>query len=122
MEMVRNSIVVLVAGITLFVAGCSSTPKVADLTGSLSNSLIQAGLKDVSVSQDRDKGVVTLGGHVGIDTDKVQAESIARSVAPGQVIANQIAILPAGLETAAKDITELPRRDNPTAPRPQTEP
>jgi osmotically-inducible protein OsmY len=31
----------------------------------------------VSVSQDRDKGVVTLGGHVAADGDKSQAESIA---------------------------------------------
>jgi hypothetical protein len=32
-------------------------------------SLDQAGFKDVSVSQDRDKGVVTLGGQVASDGD-----------------------------------------------------
>jgi hypothetical protein len=33
------------------------------------------------VNSDRDKGVVTLGGHVAADGDKSQAESIARSIA-----------------------------------------
>ena len=32
-----------------------------DVSDSIRKSLDQAGLKDVSVSQDRDKGVVTLG-------------------------------------------------------------
>ena len=60
------------------IAGCSSTPTqsvaVADTIG---QSLKQAGLKDVSVSQDRDKGVVTLTGTTTSDADKSQAESIA---------------------------------------------
>ena len=54
-------------------AGCSSTTKSPDVTGSIRTSLDQAGYKDVSVSQDRDKGVVTLSGHVVADTDKAQA-------------------------------------------------
>ena len=93
---------VLVAG-TL--AGCSATatrsPVVSD---NIRKSLDAAGLKDVSVSQDRDKGVVTLSGHVETGSDKSQAESIARSVAGNQVVANQIAILPRGLESDAKRI------------------
>ncbi|MGA7412793.1 MAG: hypothetical protein WBW33_20105 [Bryobacteraceae bacterium] len=40
-------------------AGCSATTKSPDVTASLRKSLDQAGLKDVSVSQDREKGVVT---------------------------------------------------------------
>ena len=47
-------------------------------------SLDQANLKEVSVSQDRDKGVVTLGGRVATDGDKSQAESLAKSIAGGQ--------------------------------------
>ena len=63
-------------------AGCSTTSrKSADISGSIRTSLDQAGLKDVSVTQDRDKGVVTLGGHVAADADKSNAESIARSAA-----------------------------------------
>src|SRR5665213_1026139 len=44
-----------------------------DVSDSIRKSLDQAGLKDVSVSQDRDKGVVTLGGHVAADAGKSQA-------------------------------------------------
>ena len=85
--------------------GCSTThPKSTDVTASVRTSLDQAGLKDVSVDQDRDKGVVTLGGHVATDNDKAQAESIARSIAGAQVVANQIAVIPPGAESAAKDI------------------
>jgi hyperosmotically inducible protein len=59
-------------------------------------SLKQAGLKDVSVTQDRDKGVVTLGGNVPDDGAKQQAESVAKGLAAGQVVADQIAVLPPG--------------------------
>jgi hypothetical protein len=75
-------------------AGCSNTPKSASAAGNIRKSLDQSGLEDVSVSQDRDKGVVTLGGHVSADGDKTHAEQIARSLSDTQVIANEIAILP----------------------------
>ena len=45
-------------------AGCSQTVKPPDVAGNIRSALDQAGLKKVSVDQDRDKGVVTLGGHV----------------------------------------------------------
>ena len=64
--------------------------------------LDQAGLKKVSVTQDRDKGVVTLGGHVAADGDKAQAEAIAKSIAGGQVVSDQIAVLPSGAESDAR--------------------
>jgi hyperosmotically inducible protein len=76
-------------------AGCSSTSQTPAVADSVSKSLTQAGLKDVSVQQDRDKGVVTLGGHVATDAEKAQAQQIAQSLAPNQVVANQVAVLPA---------------------------
>ena len=85
--------------------GCSTTStKAPDVSDSVRASLDQAGYKDVSVSQDRDKGVVTLGGHVAADSDKSQAESIARSIAGAQVVSNQIAVLPLGAESEAKTV------------------
>ena len=85
--------------------GCSTTStKAPDVSDSVRASLDQAGYKDVSVSQDRDKGVVTLGGHVAADSDKSQAESIARSLAGTQVVSNQIAVLPPGGEHEAKTV------------------
>ena len=85
--------------------GCSRTSKLSpDVSDSIRKSLDQAGLKDVSVTQDRDKGVVTLGGSVKTDADKAQAESIANSIATGQVVADQIAVNPPGAESEAKAI------------------
>lgn len=86
-------------------AGCSTTStKSADVSDSIRKSLDQAGFKDVSSSQDRDKGVVTLSGHVRVDADKLQAESIAKSIAIGQVVSNQIAVVPVGAESDAKAV------------------
>ena len=86
-------------------AGCSTTStKTADVSDSIRTSLDKAGFKDVSASQDRDKGVVTLGGHVVADGDKSQAESIARSIAGAQVVSNQIAVIPPGVESDAKTV------------------
>jgi osmotically-inducible protein OsmY len=88
-------------------SGCSSgTPKSADVAGPIRQALGSAGIKDVSVSQDRDKGVVTLGGHVTAEAAKAQAESIAASLAQGQVVANEIAIVTPGVESQAKAINE----------------
>ena len=91
---------VMAVGFTF--VGCSSTSKSPDVSDSIRKSLDQPGLKDVSVSQDRDKGIVTLRGHVAADGDKAQAESIARSIAGGQVISDEIAVLPPGAEREAK--------------------
>jgi hyperosmotically inducible periplasmic protein len=92
----------LVAICTL--AGCTGAEKSPDVSDGIRKSLDQAGLKNVSVSQDRDKGVVTLSGNVAADGDKAQAESIAKSIAGGQVVADQIAVLPPGGESDAKTV------------------
>jgi osmotically-inducible protein OsmY len=85
-------------------AGCSATDKSPDVTDGIRASLDQNGLKDISVSQDRDKGVVTLSGHVATDADKAQAASLAKSIAGQQVVANEIIVTPAGIEADAKKI------------------
>jgi osmotically-inducible protein OsmY len=79
--------------------GCSTTDtKAPDVAGTIRTSLDQAGLKGVTARQDRDKGVVTLAGHVAVDAEKAQAESIAKGIAGNQVVANQIEVLPPGAE------------------------
>jgi len=83
-------------------AGCSHTVKTPDVSGDVRKALDQAGLKNVSVHQDRDKGVVTLDGHVAADADKTQAENIARSAAGAQVVSDQIAVIPVGDESDAR--------------------
>ena len=85
-------------------AGCSSMTQSPDVAGSIRKSLDQAGFKDVSVSQDRDKGVVTLSGHVLADNDKAQVEQLAKTIAVGEVVADQIIVLPPGGENIAKAV------------------
>jgi hyperosmotically inducible protein len=93
--------VLLVGGLL----GCSNSPTQSpDVTDSVRRSLDQAGYKDVSVSQDRDKGVVTLSGTVASESDKAQAESLVKAAAGGQVVANTIAVRPPGDESAAKAV------------------
>ena len=84
-------------------AGCSATStkstdstKSAALSDSIRKSLDQANLKDVSASYDRSTGVVTLGGQVEMGRDKSEAESIVKSIAGGQAVSNQIAVISAG--------------------------
>ena len=84
-------------------AGCSpASTKSADVSSQIRTSLDQAGFSKVSVSQDRDLGVVTLAGHVATERDKSQAESVARSIAGAQVVSNQIAVIPPGAESEAE--------------------
>jgi hyperosmotically inducible protein len=85
-------------------AGCSNTNQSPDVTDNIRKSLDQAGYKDVSVSQDREKGVVTLTGTVPTEGDKSQAESIAKSSAGAQVVADQIGVRPPGNESDAKTV------------------
>jgi hyperosmotically inducible periplasmic protein len=95
-------VVLLIAGC---LSACSNTPsKSPDVADNIRKSLDQANLKDVSVSQDRDKGVVTLTGTTASDSDKAQAESIARSIAGSQVVSNEIAVRPLNDSSMAKKI------------------
>jgi len=105
MKTTKLFVILLAAFVIGTVLGCSMfSTKSPDVSDSIRKSLDQAGLKDVSVSQDRDKGIVTLGGQVSSNDQKAQAESLAKSIAGAQVVANQIAVLPAGAEREAKAI------------------
>jgi osmotically-inducible protein OsmY len=92
-----SSLLTVVAAVTL--AGCSQTIKSPDVSENLRKALDDSGLKKVSIAQDREKGVVTLSGRVEADGDKARAEGIATSIASGQVVSDQIAVVPAGAES-----------------------
>ena len=105
MKRLRLSVSMLTLLAVGTLAGCSGTPrKSPDVSDSIRKSLDEAGFKDVSVSQDRDKGIVTLGGQVASENDKSQAESLAKSIAGAQVVADQIAVIPVGAEKDAKAV------------------
>src|ERR1039458_5737843 len=105
MKAVRLSVAMLSLLAVGILVGCSQTStKSPEVSDSIRKSLDQAGFKNVSVSQDRDKGVVTLGGKVTSENDKAQAEALAKSLAGSQVVANQIAVIPVGVESDAKAV------------------
>src|SRR5580700_8040494 len=81
--------------LSVMLGGCSQTStKSPAVASNISKSLDQAGIKNVSVTQDRDNGVVTLKGNVATQDIKNQAENIAKGVANGQVVADEIAVVP----------------------------
>ena len=105
MKKIKVSLTVIALLAAGALAGCSGTvAKSPEVSDGIRKSLDQAGFKDVSVNQDRDKGIVTLGGQVASDSDKMQAESVAKSLAGSQVVADQIAVIPPGLEKEAKAV------------------
>lgn len=61
-------------------------------------------LSNVSVSQDREKGVMTLSGSVASDDQKTQAQSLAKQAAPDYTIANEIGVEPPGDQSQAKAV------------------
>src|ERR1700687_3138748 len=98
------SLALTACAIALTLACSDRPPKAPDIAGDIRHSLDQAGLNDVSVSQDRDKSVVTLTGKVATDDDKARAESIARSIAGTEVVSNEIGVRPNGDERTAKKV------------------
>jgi hyperosmotically inducible protein len=89
----------------VFTIACSQQrAKAPDVSDSIKDSLKAANLGDVKVSQDRDKGVVTLSGDVKTEDDKAQAETIAKQNANGMIIANEIGVRPEGAEGDAKKV------------------
>jgi hyperosmotically inducible protein len=105
MKTIKLFLTVLTLAATGILAGCSTTAaKSPDVSDSIRKSLDQGGFKNVSVSQDRDKGVVTLGGQVASENAKLDAESLAKSLAGAQVVADQIAVIPVGGERDAKAV------------------
>lgn len=86
---------VLLGGAILFVsmiAGCHQS--YPDAKGAVTDSLKANSLGNVDVSQDRDKGVMTLKGNVASDSDKQEAEDLSKRAAPGYTIANEIGVRP----------------------------
>jgi len=105
MRLLKNVLTpVAIVAIALTLACANRPPKAPDVTSDIRHALDQAGLSNVSVSQDREKSVVTLTGNVATDDDKSRAESIARSISGTQVVSNEIGVRPAGDESTAKKV------------------
>jgi hyperosmotically inducible periplasmic protein len=82
-----------VLGSLLVFAGCEKAAH-PDEKAAVTNSLNSNNLSAVSVSQDRDKGVITLSGNVASQDLKSQAETLAKQAAPDYSVADEIGVRP----------------------------
>jgi hyperosmotically inducible protein len=99
MEFTRSSRPFLLASAALLaggmiIAGCNNKASHPDEKSAVTNSLNGNNLNAVNVSQDRDKGVMTLSGNVDNADAKDKAESLAKQAAPDYTIANEIGVRP----------------------------
>ena len=76
------------------VVGCNREAQHADVKDAVDTAMTRNNLGVVKVSQDRDKGVLTLTGDVDSADKQMQAESVAKEAAPGYVVANELAVRP----------------------------
>ena len=94
--------------------GCvTMSTQSADISRSVCGALEEAGLHGVTVSQDRDKGIVILSGRMAEVGQMLRAESIAATIAGAQVVWNQIEVIPPDNYRDAKQVKSL-RRQSPT--------
>lgn len=102
------------AGALIF-AGCNNGPHYPDSEAAVNNALTQNNLGSIHVSQDRDKGVITLTGTVPSPDQKTQAENVAKGAASAYTIADEIAVVPpqnASATQAANSDTDSAIEDN----------
>ncbi len=104
MKLAKTVSIVLTTLAMMLALACSERAKAPDVTSDVRHALDQAGFNDVTVSRDRDKSVVTLGGKVASDDEKGRAESIARSIAGNQVVSNEIGVRPKDDSSTAKKV------------------
>jgi hyperosmotically inducible periplasmic protein len=101
----KATILVLAAfSAMLILAACNNNPQHPDVKDAVDTAMTRNDLGVVKVSQDRDKGVLTLTGDVETPDKKAQAESVAKEAAPGYTIANEIGVRPVGMESQAKSV------------------
>ena len=84
--------------------GCNRTAEHPDVKDAVNSAMTQNGLGVVKVSQDRDKGVITLSGDVESADQKAQAETLAKQAAPDYAVSNLLGVRPVGAESQFKSI------------------
>jgi osmotically-inducible protein OsmY len=102
----RNLGILIITSAVLLGLACSSQRTASDPSykDSVEQALEQADLKDVSVSEDRDKNTVTLEGTLHSEDAKQNAGDVAKRAAGPRIVANEISVQPVGAESEAKDI------------------
>jgi osmotically-inducible protein OsmY len=90
-----SSLTIMGLAAACLLAGCNNGPKYPDSKPQVTSSLAQDNLSNLTVSQDRKNGVITLTGTVPSKEEKLQAEDIAKTAAPKYRIADQTTVAPA---------------------------
>ncbi len=99
-----TAIVVAAFSALLILGACNNNAQHPDVKDAVDTAMTRHDLGVVKVSQDRDKGVLTLSGDVETPDKKSEAESVAKEAAPGYTIANEIGVRPIGEESQAKAV------------------
>ncbi|HKD86163.1 MAG TPA: BON domain-containing protein [Terriglobales bacterium] len=97
-------VIALATLMTLFVTTACNQAQHPDVKDDVNNAMTRNDLGVVKVSQDRDKGVITLTGDVDSPEKKALAESVATQAAPGYAISNELGVRPVGNESQAKAV------------------
>ena len=95
----------ILMGSAMMIAGCQKNHP--DEKSAVTNSLSSNNLGSVDVSQDREKGVMTLKGDVASADAKQQAESLAKQAAPDYTVANEIGVRPPDAANAGSVASNL---------------
>jgi hyperosmotically inducible protein len=90
----------------MLVAGCNKSNH-PDEKSAVNDALKNSNLSAVSVSQDRDKGVMTLKGNLDSQDLKNQAENVAKQAAPDYTVADEIGVRPPGANEAGSVASNL---------------
>jgi hyperosmotically inducible periplasmic protein len=85
-------IAAMLLGGALVVAGCQKSHP--DEKSAVDQALKSGNYSSIDVSQDRDKGVITLKGDVANQDDKTRAADLAKQAAPDYTVANEIGVRP----------------------------
>ena len=95
----------LLAGL-MVVAGCRNSNH-PDEKSAVNDALKNNNLSAVSVSQDREKGIMTLKGNLDSQELKNQAENVAKQAAPDYTVADEIGVRPPGENEAGSVASNL---------------
>lgn len=96
--------IVLALAVAGLASGCAQDEGAPDVQDDVETALNQAGYEDVSVDQDKGRGIVTLSGEVDTEQDRQRAEQAARAAAGSMIVANEIGVRPTGMEGQAEDV------------------
>ena len=99
-----KTFVLVGAGLALLMGVACSKRDTNDVSRKtkVEQALEQAELKDVSVSEDRDKNTITLSGKAHSEEAKNQATRVAQDASTGRIVVNEISVQPVGAESEAK--------------------